>query len=66
LWQISENWKKGNVTPVFKREDSGKYKPVKPHLSPWEINEGNLSGNHLHAGDCQKSTWIYEVEIMPN
>ena len=48
-----------------------KLQAAQPHLSPWESDRANQSGNHFHThegqeGDQEYSAWIYKEEIMLN
>jgi len=45
------DWKKANVTRVFKNEDLGSYGP---HLGPWGAGGANPPGNHFHTKEGEE------------
>jgi len=50
--EVPEDWRKANVTPVFKkskREDRGNYRASQPHFCPWKVDGTAHSGGHFQA-----------------
>jgi len=67
---IPEDWKKANVTPIYKKglkEDPGNYRPFSLNFSPWERYGTNPpGGNHKSndACDSEKPAWIHQGQTM--
>ena len=50
--QVPKDWRKANVTPVFKKgkkEDPGNYRPGQPHLHPRKGDGAAYPGGHHQA-----------------
>lgn len=55
---VSNNWRRANVTPVFKKdkkEDQGNNRLGQHHLSPWECDRASNPGNNFQAHERQEN-----------
>ncbi|GAB0205476.1 mitochondrial enolase superfamily member 1 [Grus japonensis] len=71
--EVPEDWRKANVTPVFKKgkkDDPGNYRPVSLTSVPGKVMEQLiLEVISKHVEDKKVigwSTWIHQGEIMPD
>ena len=47
--EVPEDWRKANVTPVFKEGKKEEPQASQPHLHPWKGDGAAHSGSHLQA-----------------
>ena len=78
LWlssEVSRDWKKGNVTPIYKKGRKEKLRSDRlPSLSsvPWKISHGSgppgrrIKAHEERAGDPRQLGWLHKGKALPD
>lgn len=66
--EVSEDWKRANVTLVFSLPFKGQGGPrilqdSQPYLGPWEYEEETNPGNNICVYEGQEGGWKYSAWI---